>query len=321
MPKVLVITPIKHIEGLYEKLSSFAEIKYLPEATEAEVKELVCDFDAIFTNPNKSNVFLGSNVLSPKGDLKVICTASTGTTHIDKEFAHQAKLKILALTEEREFINKISSTAEHAFALTLSALRNIPSSWESVRNGYWDYEPFVGRQFDHLSVGVIGFGRLGRYYCKYSKAFGARVLVYDPYKKVDNEDIEQINSVDRLLEQSDIISLHVHVTSETHGMINSSWFKKMKTDVLLVNTARGDIVNETDLIGFLRANPNASYATDVLAEEVSLKKDHPLIKFAKESNQVLITPHIGGMTREGQMIAYHRAADMLVDFLINYKTK
>jgi D-3-phosphoglycerate dehydrogenase len=104
------------------------------------------------------------------------------------------------------------------------------------------------------------------------------------------------------------------VTPETEGMIDATLLAHMKEDVLLVNTSRGDIVNEEDLVAFLRARPQARVATDVLRDEVRNRLASPLLRFASESDQVIITPHIGGMTREAQEIAYGHAASRLRDF-------
>lgn len=312
-PKILVITPVRHIQGVSTILESFAEVIYNDHPSLSEVVALLPGKQAIFTNPNKSNVYIGQEVMDAGGDLKVICTASTGTNHIDKPLAASRGLPILSLTEERSFINRISSTAEHAFALMLAALRHIPSSLESVKLGEWDYTRFIGRQMDHLTVGVVGYGRLGGMFSRYCSAFGARVLVYDPCKQVDDARHEQV-ALDDLLTQSDVISLHVHATDKTRNLMDQSWFAKMKPTVLLVNTARGDVVFEPDLIPFLKRNPLAMLATDVVADEVQNKATSPLIALARESSQVIITPHIGGMTREGQEIAYGHAADMLRHF-------
>ena len=320
-PKVLIITPIEHIKGLRNKIEEFSSITYMPNEKVRDVQEAIPKHDAIFTNPNKSNVFLGKEVLDPKGKLKVICTASTGTNHIDTKYAIENDITILSLTEERDVINKISSTAEHALSPTLAALRKIPQAFESVRAKKWDYEPFVGRQFDHLTVGVIGYGRLGRYYSQYAQCFGAKVMVYDPYKLVDEAGIEQVEEVSDLLEKTDIISLHVHATDETKGLVDACWFKRMKSEVLLVNTSRGEIVNEMDLLDFLKNNEKSLYATDVIANEIRNKKNNPLIEYALNSEQVLITPHIGGMTEEGQYIAYNHAADLLKAFFKERKAK
>lgn len=312
-PKVLVITPVSFIKGVPELLGKSLEPVFRENPDEKEVLNLVKDADAIFTNPNKSRVFLSQELMKAAPKLKVICTASTGTNHIDLAAARDRGIKVLSLTEERETINRISSTAEHAFALTMAALRKIPQGWESVRRGEWDCEPYIGRQFSSLTVGVVGYGRLGKLYASYAKAFGAKVLAYDPYVQVKDVGIEQA-SLDEFLEGADIISLHVHVTNETKQMVNAKWFTRMKKDALLVNTSRGDILDEPALIAFLDTNPKAFYATDVLSNETKDKANSLVLKKIKNSSQILITPHVGGMTREGQEIAYTRAAVMLNDF-------
>jgi phosphoglycerate dehydrogenase-like enzyme len=313
MPKILIITPVHHISGVIQTLRDIGEINCMEDPTSEAVRDCISDYDAIFTNPNKSNVFLGKEIIDRGKRLKVICTASTGTNHIDKQYAADKNIKVLSLTEEREVINKISSTAEHAFALMLTSLRHIPQAYDSVKRGEWDYEPFIGRQLDQLTVGVVGYGRLGSLFANYSQAFGSTVLVYDPHKDVNDGGINQVG-LEELLTKSDVISLHIHVTGETKGMVNEAWLSRMKRDVLLVNTSRGDICNEEDIISFLCDNPGAIYATDVLADEVLHKNTNSLREFAGQSDQILITPHIGGMTREGQMIAYNHAACLLSVF-------
>jgi len=315
--KVLVITPIKHIPGIWDQLSACMELTYIPEASLDDVMSQIQKHDGIFTNPNKSNVYLGESVINAGKNLKVICTASTGTNHIDKFYANKNDITILSLTEEREIINTISSTAEHSFALMLAVLRNIPQSWDSVKRGEWDYEQYIGRQIDHLTIGVIGYGRLGVFFSRYVKAFGAKVLVYDPYKQVDDPDFKQVELLE-ILQASDVISFHVHVSEETTEMVNQAWFSKMKSNVILVNTSRGEIMNEANLISFLRKNPNAFYATDVLSNETKRKQENKVLQEALGGNQILITPHIGGMTIEGQKIAYSHAAKLLKDYLNVY---
>jgi D-3-phosphoglycerate dehydrogenase / 2-oxoglutarate reductase len=165
-----------------------------------------------------------------------------------------------------------------------------------------------------LTIGVIGYGRLGSMYAKFCKAFDSRVLVYDPYKQVEDKEIEQFDSLESMLKISDVVAIHVHVTDETLGMVNKNCFDNMKQDALLVNTARGDIVNEKDLINFLEKNDHAKVATDVLEDEVRNRMKSPLLEYALRSDQVIITPHIGGMSLEAQEIAYGHTAYRLKHF-------
>jgi lactate dehydrogenase-like 2-hydroxyacid dehydrogenase len=314
--KTLVITPINHIKGVRESLESFSEVTLMDDPLLSDVLDVSHDYDAIYTNPNKSKVFLGKEVINASLNLKVIVTASTGTNHIDMEYAKEKNIKVLSLTEERKVIEKISSTAEHAFSLTMSSLRHVIKSHNDALNGNWDYTKYIGRQMDFLTIGIIGYGRLGSLYMKYCKAFGSEILVYDPYKVVKEEGVSQVNNLDYLIESSDVISLHVHVNAETTGIINKTLLKKMKGDVLIVNTSRGEVINEIDLVEFLRNNPNALFATDVLTNEIKNRLNSPLFMFAKTNDkQVTLTQHIGGMTREAQEIAYGHAANLLQKYL------
>jgi phosphoglycerate dehydrogenase-like enzyme len=312
--KILVITPVRHIAGVSETLESIGKVTYLDDPSPAEVIEVIGEYDAVYTNPNKSKVFIGKEIIDAGSNLKVICTASTGTNHIDKPYVAKKGLPLLALTEERDVINRISSTAELAFALTLAGLRHVVSSHNNALIGEWDYTQYIGRQMNGLTIGVIGYGRLGTMYSRYCQAFNSRVLVFDPYKQVEQEGLEQLQSMSELLRLSDVIAIHVHVTDETLGMLNAACFEQMKKDVLLVNTSRGDIVNEPDLVEFLQNNLKARVATDVLSDEILNRLASPLLKYAQQSEQVIITQHIGGMSREAQEIAYGHAARRLQKF-------
>jgi len=315
--RILVITPVKHILGVVETLETIGIVEYLDDPTLDEVISVIKDYDAIYTNPNKSKVFIGKDLVDAAEKLKVICTASTGTNHIDKEYVKNKKIPIIALTEERAVITKISSTAELAFALTMDGLRHIVRSHNNALKGEWDYTKYIGRQMNSLTIGVIGYGRLGSIYSHYCKAFDSRVIVYDPYKEVKRDDMEQVDDISKLLIESDVIAIHVHVTDETIGMVNKEYFSQMKSDVLLVNTSRGDIVNELDLVDFLSSNPDSKVATDVLANEIKNRESSLLLKYAQENNQVIVTQHIGGMTREAQEIAYGHAAKLLYSYFKN----
>lgn len=312
--KILVITPVTHIKNVPEVLQSIGKVTFFDDPSLDQVLEIISGYDAIYTNPNKSKVFIGRELLDKASNLKVICTASTGTNHIDVSYAKDINIPILSLTEERSVINQISSTAELAFSLTLASLRHVVKSHKAVLDGEWNYEKYIGRQMNALTIGVIGYGRLGSMYAKYCNAFDAEVISYDPYKKINNQGVEQVYQLSELLQRSNIIAIHVHVTDETIGMINKTCFDNMNSQVIIVNTSRGDIVNESDLVGFLKTNKDARIATDVLENEIRDRENSPLLEFAMSSDQVIITPHIGGMSLEAQEIAYGHAANRLKNF-------
>ena len=318
-PKILVITPTKHIRGFNKNLRKLGNVSYLEDPSFEELVKNIKDVDAIFTNPNKTKIYLDKKIFKFAKKLRIICTASTGTNHINQKHTSELGIKVISLTNQRRVINKISSTAEHAFALTLSSLRNIPNSMDSVRKGEWDYEKFIGKQMNCLKIGVIGYGRLGKMYCKYSKSMGSEVFVYDPYKKVKSTKIIQVDSLTEIFEICDIISLHVHVNEETTGLIGRKALSHAKDDILIVNTSRGEIINEEDLVKFLKKNPLSKFATDVLTDEVRNRKLSPILRWADKNNQIIITPHIGGMTTNAQEIAYNHSLELLSESLESIK--
>jgi len=311
--KILCITPIDHLPEVKRELSSLGDLCVRDDPSFEDIIEDLKTADIIFTNPNKSKIFLGKDIVEGAPNLKIICTASTGTNHIDKQLMQSIDIKVLSITKEKNITNKISSTAEHALALTLSSVRSIPQSFQSVKNGEWDYTPYIGRQFDTLNIGIVGLGRLGGMYARFMKPLANKISFYDPFVSSASSWIEKVDSINELFYESDIVSLHVHVDDDTIGLVDKEVLNHAKKNLLLVNTSRGEIVNEDDVIGFLKENKYAKYATDVLKDEVKIgdKGDNLLVKFANASNQVLITPHIGGMTYEAQNMAYGHAVSLL----------
>ena len=310
--RLLVATPIAHIQGLLEKLEKTFEVEYTPDPDHDQVMAVIDRFSALFVNPNKSKFRIDKEIICAGRNLKCIATASTGTVHIDIPLAMQRGIQVVSLTKELPTIERISSTAELALALTMAALRNLIPAVSSALEGSWDYERFVGRQVDQLTVGVVGYGRLGKKYARYLEALGARVLVCDPYKQSVDVPFELITLAE-MIKECDVIALHVHVTSETRNMISRELLEQAKPTLLMVNTSRGEIVDEVAMVEFLNRNSHAKFATDVLANEIEDKWNSPLWAIARERPaQVIISPHIGGMTHDAQFIAYHRAADLLI---------
>lgn len=313
---LLIITPVKHIRNLNKKFKIFKKIKILENPTYNEVLKIIKNYHVIFTNPNMSNVLIDKKLITKGKNLICVTTASTGTVHVDKNFLNKKKIKLISLTKEYNTIKKISSTAEHALALTLAHIRNIIPATKSVKDGDWNYTKFIGRQFTNLKIGIIGYGRLGVKYTKYMLALNSKVFVYDPLKKIKNSKIVQVKHIKKIFKICDVVSLHMHIQRNTINMINSKLLSYAKDNLLLINTSRGELINEGDLIKFLNKNKKAKYATDVLNNEIKNKKKSKILNEFKKNDQILITPHIGGMTTEAQEIAYGKAMDLTNDFLL-----
>ena len=301
MKNIICITPIKHIDGMYEKLERCGNIIYEPEITKSKLKKVLSDLrvEYLLTIANKQNFILDEEVLNGS-QLKVINTCSTGLNHIDLDYCKKNKIDVWSLKEDYEVINDIPTTSELAFGLMLSLMRNISKSFHSVRDGNWDYEPFVGHQIKGKTIGVIGYGRLGKIMCRLFDGWGVDTFVYDPYTDVDVEKDFEVD-LKTLLEYSDVVFLHTHVTDETRGMVDDEFLSEMKKGSYLVNTARGELVDEDSIIKFIKQGHLKGYGTDVIRDEFGNRENSKLVEFSIDpNNNVVITPHIGGMTVEGQ---------------------
>jgi len=317
--KLACITPIERIDGLSILLNSFADISYSTDASKCEVIKLIIDngCTGIYTNPNMQGFVIDRDILDL--GIKVVCTASTGLNHIDVDYCKKNKIHIISLTSDYDTINNISATAEHAFALTMSLIRNISKSFDSVKDGKWEWSPFVGRQLMDLKFGVVGFGRLGKMYAKYASAFSSyKISVCDPYKDIPF--YYRSCELTELFSYCDVVSLHVHLNDETSGIINRELFNH---PCYLINTSRGGIVNESDIILGLKSGEILGYATDVLSDELNSCDNSPLISEINKEDQsdallnILITPHIAGMTIESRKCAYSRVANVLKKWIEN----
>jgi len=308
MKKILCITPVKHLDGVFNLFRRYGEPIYEPNISKDELKELLVssDIEYIFTNPNKQGFVLDKDLLDGSS-VKIINTCSTGTNHIDMEYCSDEGISVWSLTKDMELINDLPSTSELAFGLMCSLFRKINSGFDSVKDGNWNYEPFMGKQIKGSSIGIIGFGRLGKIMNNFCQSFGMKTYIYDPYQGYPD--------LSELLVNADTISLHVHVTNETRDMVDKNFLSSMKSGGYLINTSRGELVDENAVIDFIRDGHLAGYATDVIRDEFGDRKISKLVQYAKGDSNVIITPHVGGMTWEGQTKAYKWAINKFKEIM------
>jgi D-3-phosphoglycerate dehydrogenase len=243
---------------------------------------------------------IDQEILDRAANLRFICSPTTGLNHIDLEGAGRRDIRVISLRGELDFLKEIRATAEHTIALMLALLRNLCPAANHVLAGGWDRDTFRGHELHEKTIGVVGYGRLGRLVAKYLEAFGARVLVTDPNVATDevaeNADWTSLGS---LLAESDVVTLHVNLCDETKGFFGREQFDQMRCGAYLVNTSRGELVDESALLDSLASGRLAGAALDVLCDEDSSGMgDHPLVSWALGGGNLLITPHIGGCTTE-----------------------
>jgi len=293
-----------------KELEKVANVIYFP-ATQETLLDNIIDFDAYYAS---AFVEMNKEVLDNAKKLKVIATPGTGTDHIDIVEARKNGIDVLDIAEERELLKGFTATAELAWALLLSCIRKLPAAFDCAKQGYWARERFTGYQLNGKTLGLLGLGRLGTMMAGYGNGFGMKVLGCDLEEK-NIAGVEQI-ALDELLAKSDVTSIHIHLTEENRGFVSNELLKKMKPGVVIINTSRGAIIDEDALIKNLESGYVGAAGLDVIHGEWDKNiYDHPLIKYARTHDNLVITPHIAGATVESIIGARVFLAKKLADYI------
>ena len=234
-------------------------------------------------------------ILASAPNLKMVATATTGLNHIDQQAAQRQGVAVLSLKGETEFLAQISATAEHTWGLLLALIRQTPEAISHVREGKWDRNEFVGRELSGRTLGILGYGRLGRIVAEYARAFRMNVLAHDPNPISKDPGVSYV-TLPELLQSAEVLSVHVSLDASTRGMIGPKEFALMRRGVYLVNTARGEIIDEPAFLNALEKGWVAGAAVDVLCNEshTADRQSGKMVEYAQTHTNLLITPHIGG---------------------------
>lgn len=294
-----------------EPLREVCQVEVLPPERELVLRR-IAEFDGYLAS---LQVKMDREMLERAERLKVIATPTTGLDHLDLELAAERGIQVLSLRTEQSLLEKIPSTAELAWALLLAAVRRLPWAVDAALAGHWARDEFRGHQLGGKTLGIIGCGRLGRIVAEYGKAFRMRVLGCD-VRPVTLPGVQMVD-LDVLLAESDVITLHIHLTEENRRFVDAEKFAKMKKGVVLVNTSRGAIIDEAAFLAALRSGQVAAAGVDVIEGEWRADlTDHPLIQYARAHDNLVITPHIGGVTYEAQATTLVHMARRLAEALV-----
>jgi len=243
---------------------------------------------------------IDAGVIARGAHLRYIVSPTTGLNHIDLAAARRRSIEVLSLRGERDFLRNVRATAEHTVALILALIRHVPAAVQHVAAGGWDRDAFRGSELFSKTAGIVGFGRLGQAVARYLAAFEMQILITDP----GGEGPLPIPGVRRvplmaLLREADVVTLHASFSERDRRFFGAPEFAAMKAGAIFVNTARGELVDEAVLLASLQSGRIAGAALDVLAGEGSTDvADHPLVRYARTRDNLIITPHIGGCTTE-----------------------
>ena len=275
-------------ENGQEILRKSADVVNNPTITAEDLLKVVGEYDALIV---RGRTKVTQAVLEAGRKLKVVGRSGVGVDNIDLNAAIEKKVTVVNAPVATSI-----SVAELTMALMLALVREIPRADAAIKNGKWLKKELEGKELYHKTLGVIGFGHIGRLVADRAHAFGMQVIVFDP--KLSAEQIKQYGgfsvSFDDLLRQSDFITLHLPLNNETRGMINGEAFSKMKKGAHILCAARGGVIDEAALLTALESGQLAGAALDVFSTEPpgqTALVSHP---------HVICTPHVGGQTVEGQ---------------------
>lgn len=297
--RVLLADPLAS-EGLEILRQAGLELVELADDDRARLTEVLEDFDAVVV---RSRTKLAREHLEGNERLKVIARAGVGIDNIDLAAATDRGILVV----NAPTANLLSAT-EHTFALMLALARNVAAADASIKRGEWDRKRYVGVELKGKTLGVVGFGRIGQGVAARAQAFGMEVVAHDPY--LDATVAERLGvkmaELDDLLAGADVVTLHVPLTDATRRLIGAAELERMQSGAMLVNCARGGIVDEAALVEALDAGHLAGAALDVF--EVEPPEQGELTQHPK----VVATPHIGAQTAEAQERIAQQTAEMLI---------
>lgn len=300
-------------EGSFEIVKRKLQHKFRVERAEASVEE-------IFTRFKNCSVFLDASmkVRIPSGcieqapRLKLIVTSTTGADHIDQDALAKRQIPLMTLKGQTGLLREFSGAAEHSWLLLMACARRLRGAVEDVCEGNWDRQQFPGMVFRGKTLGLIGCGRIGSWMARYAAAFDMSVVAYDPYAAEFPPGVQRVE-LDELLQMTDFVSVHVGLCAETRGLLSSERIRRLRQGAIVINTSRGEIVDELALAEAVKEGRVSAVGADVLQGEPEVRAN-PLWLAAKTNPNIIITPHIGGFCPETVDRAVEFSCDRILKF-------
>ena len=302
--KIVVVDHVYLEEEHIKKLQSIGDLEVFenPPKTAEELKERIKEADIVIVGWSD----LTKNVMDSAKRLKMVSIWATTCHYADLEAAKERGIMVTHIPGYA-----MEAVAEHTFALLLAAIRKLPLADKHVRNGGFDWRPFGGIELYGKTLGIIGTGSIGCRVAEIAKAFKMRTLGYDKYPNVKRAEEIGMKYVDlyTLLKESDFITLHVTLTSETERLIGKKEIEAMKKGVVLINTSQGKVVDEKALVDALKSGKMSFAGLDVFGEEPPAK-DNSLFKL----DNTILSPHVGFHTTE----AAKRCTDICIENVVKF---
>ena len=306
MPKVLISDAMDDIAKKI-LLSNNIEVDVITTFTPDELNQNIISYDGLIV---RSATKVNKEVIENAKNLKVVGRAGAGVDNIDINAAKQKNIIVMNTPG-----GNTNATAEHTLALLLSLSRKISKADITTHKGEWAKKSLKGNEIKGKTIGIIGFGNVGKRFAQMCNALGLKVLIYSKtFDTIRNEFPDYVScDLSKILKEADIISFHCKPNPDGSSIISAKEINIMKKNVLIINTARGNLVSEIDLKDAIKNNTIGGVALDVFEEEPAKNN----ILFGLEN--VLLTPHIAASTAEAQIIVAEMIANQFVDFFLKNK--
>ena len=294
-------------QNSFEHLNKKFDVRYDEKLfeNENEITRIIKDYDGLIVR-NKTQVNL--SILKNALKLKFIGRLGVGLDNIDTGYCKSKNIHVQPATGMNA-----DSVAEYVVSSSMSLIKKIPMFHNGTVKGEWPRTTIKSFEINQKYLGIIGFGTIGKKVAEYSSKNGLKILVYDPYvKEINNKEIDvKLSNLKEIFEKSDIISIHLPLTDETKNIINKSSFSQMKNKPIIINTSRGGIINENDLIEAYNKNNISGFALDVFEKEPIESEFYKKIKLGMNC---ILTPHISGVTTESNI----RVSDFIVKKITDF---
>ena len=308
---ILILEPLDYSQKAVDLYASLGTVHFGIAA---------CDPISVETIVVRLKYKIDENFCTRFPNLKFVVTPTTGLNHIDIDYLKRQNIRFISLRDTKEKIKHISSTTEIAVWHIINIVRKASCAVNGVAmKSEWQRDDFKSRQLSSLLIGIVGLGRIGLQTAKVCDALGMQVQFYDPYVKFASayhsaRPPVRVSHLKDLLSTSDLVSLHIPLNMDTDGMINAEMIDTMKATSYLVNTSRGELVDEGALCRAILQKKIAGYGCDVLsAEHDKSIQENEILKLSKTCDNIQVTPHIGGCTID----AMHLTEEIMANEAVN----
>jgi D-3-phosphoglycerate dehydrogenase len=280
------------------------KITYEPEITLDQLKEKIGNFEIVIV---RSRTKLTKDLIEKANKCKIIARVGVGLDNIDEDAAKRKGIRVINAAE-----GAMNAVAELVLGMILSLAREIPRADREIRNGKWLKKELMGTELSGKYLGIVGLGNIGKRLAKHARALNMNIIGYDVIP-IPDDFVREVGLIktdlETLISSADFVSFHVPLTNDTHHLVNSQRLDRMKKTAYLINTSRGEIIDEDALYAALKEGKIAGAALDVFEKEPATGN-----KLATLPN-VICTPHIGAQTKEAQTLAANVIAEKIIMIL------